>query len=710
MEWKGKRVLITGGAGLIGSHLARRLLNEGVQVAIVDNFSSGSRNNIKDLESHAQLLVLEYDLRNAYSCVRAFQIAKPEYVFSFAANMGGIGYITKVGFDIMYDSALINLNMLKAYLETKIASHYFYSSSACVYPEHLQLDTKVKPLKESDAWPAAPDQCFPPSVSILSNGQLKSISDIEEGDSVLTHTGKHEIVMHKMSRYYNGNLIEIQHRMNTQPVQATPNHPFLCLKRLPDKRTYKERIKLGRKRIFLESQWVLAKDIKKGDALLIPIMKDNNHIDIDETFLKIAGFYVAEGSISNRYTKKVYKGCNKKYRNGRRVTLWFGERNIDLMNEISRYLNKNNMYYAIYQHGQCPTLKGMDIMSTKLADELREFGIHAENKVLPEWVVQLPPQKQKVLLDAYLMGDGWNISTLGKSYICASTVSKILGYQLFQILLRQGMKPRMQIIQPKNHMLNGRLIRGRYPSYRILASEYQDNHGSNWASWLDKNYYYVIVKDITILPYKGMVYNMEVKNTHTYTIGSGIVVHNCYGVEKIFTEKVCEAANKDCGGIVKRDAGIRVARFHNVYGAIPTAFDKEKGKAPCHLIWKVLNCPDGGEIEIWGDGKATRSFLYIDDCVDGILKLATSDYLYPVNIGSDRLVTVDELAQIIIKISGKKIGLRHDLTKPQGVRGRNCDLTLVKQVLNWQPKISLDEGLKRTYGWAKEHYSELENI
>jgi nucleoside-diphosphate-sugar epimerase len=184
-----------------------------------------------------------------------------------------------------------------------------------------------------------------------------------------------------------------------------------------------------------------------------------------------------------------------------------------------------------------------------------------------------------------------------------------------------------------------------------------------------------------------------------------------YGIEKLFTEKVCEAANRDYGKRELKDtmdAGIRVARFHNVFGEVFTAFDKEKGKAPCHLIWKVMNCPDGGEIEVWGDGKATRSFLYIDDCIDGILKLINSDYPYPVNIGSDRLVTVDELANIIIGISGKKIGLRHDLTKPQGVRGRNASLDLVKEVLGWQPKISLEEGLRRTYQWAEKNRDILE--
>ena len=176
-----------------------------------------------------------------------------------------------------------------------------------------------------------------------------------------------------------------------------------------------------------------------------------------------------------------------------------------------------------------------------------------------------------------------------------------------------------------------------------------------------------------------------------------------YGWEKFFTEKLVESYQHDYG------RNIRVARFHNIYGACFTAFDKEKAKAPCHLILKAIEHPNPPFV-LWGDGKATRSFLYIDDCTEGVLRLMDSDYQLPINIGSDRLISVDDLAGIIIKISGKSITPKHDLTKPQGVRGRNADLTLVRKVLDWEPKVSLEEGLEKTYRWAEEHYEELEGI
>jgi GDP-D-mannose 3', 5'-epimerase len=176
-----------------------------------------------------------------------------------------------------------------------------------------------------------------------------------------------------------------------------------------------------------------------------------------------------------------------------------------------------------------------------------------------------------------------------------------------------------------------------------------------------------------------------------------------YGWEKLYAEKLVEASQRDYG------MNIRVARFHNIFGEAYTAFDKFKGKAPCHLIMKTIKHPNP-PMELWGDGKAVRSFLYIDDCIDGVLTLMDSDYKSPINIGSDRAVTVDQLADIIIKISGKKIVPTHDLTKPQGVRGRNSCNDLCEKVLHWRPKISLEDGLERVYKWAELNYDKLENI
>ena len=168
-----------------------------------------------------------------------------------------------------------------------------------------------------------------------------------------------------------------------------------------------------------------------------------------------------------------------------------------------------------------------------------------------------------------------------------------------------------------------------------------------------------------------------------------------YGWEKLYTEKMCEAYQRDY------DLEVRVARFHNIYGPEGT-YEGGREKSPAALCRKVAQTSNPGIIEIWGDGKQSRSYCYIDDCLKGILRLMKSDFDQPLNIGSDRLITINELADLIIDISGKNIEKKYDLSAPQGVRGRNADLTLIKKILGWEPQILLEKGLKETYNWINE--------
>jgi nucleoside-diphosphate-sugar epimerase len=169
---------------------------------------------------------------------------------------------------------------------------------------------------------------------------------------------------------------------------------------------------------------------------------------------------------------------------------------------------------------------------------------------------------------------------------------------------------------------------------------------------------------------------------------------NFYGWEKLFTEKMCEAYQRD------HNMDIRILRFHNIYGPEGT-YKGGREKSPAALCRKIAEASNPGEMVIWGDGKQTRSFCYIDDAVEGTVLLMESYYDKPINIGSDRLVTIDELADIIIKISGKNITKKYDLTAPQGVRGRNADMTLARKILGWEPRITLEEGLEKTYNWIE---------
>jgi GDP-D-mannose 3', 5'-epimerase len=170
-----------------------------------------------------------------------------------------------------------------------------------------------------------------------------------------------------------------------------------------------------------------------------------------------------------------------------------------------------------------------------------------------------------------------------------------------------------------------------------------------------------------------------------------------YGWEKLMGELAV--------GYFAEEFGLqtRIVRFHNIYGP-RGAFDGGREKAPAALCRKVAMADDGGSIELWGDGEQTRSFCYIDDCTEGIHRLMRSDCADPINLGTDRLVSINDLAEIIIRISGKRIGIVH-VDGPQGVRGRNSDNTRLRQVLGWEPGIALEDGLAATYEWIAERVS-----
>jgi GDP-D-mannose 3',5'-epimerase len=170
-----------------------------------------------------------------------------------------------------------------------------------------------------------------------------------------------------------------------------------------------------------------------------------------------------------------------------------------------------------------------------------------------------------------------------------------------------------------------------------------------------------------------------------------------YGWEKLFGERMCRHFAEDFG------LSCRVARYHNVYGPWG-AFDGGREKAPAALCRKVIEAKRSGrnEIEIWGDGRQTRSFLYIDDCLDGTLRLMESDVVEPLNIGSSELVSINQLAQIVEEIAGVKLKRIYKLDAPKGVNGRNSDNSRTQKLLAWEPSVRLRNGLRITYDWISE--------
>jgi len=168
-----------------------------------------------------------------------------------------------------------------------------------------------------------------------------------------------------------------------------------------------------------------------------------------------------------------------------------------------------------------------------------------------------------------------------------------------------------------------------------------------------------------------------------------------YGWEKLYMERTCRHYTEDFG------LETRVVRFHNIYGPLGT-YDGGREKSPAAICRKVALAKQQDTIDVWGDGKQTRSYCYIDDCVEGIYRLMQSSYREPLNLGTDRLVSINELVDSVAAIAGKTIDKQYDLTKPQGVRGRNSDNTRLRAVLQWEPAVTLEDGLDRTYRWISE--------
>ena len=167
-----------------------------------------------------------------------------------------------------------------------------------------------------------------------------------------------------------------------------------------------------------------------------------------------------------------------------------------------------------------------------------------------------------------------------------------------------------------------------------------------------------------------------------------------YGWEKLFSERLYFAYNRNYG------IQVRIARFHNIFGPQGT-WNGGKEKAPAAICRKVAECKDGGTIEIWGDGNQTRSFLYIDECIEAIRRLIQSDFMGPVNIGSEEMVTINQLVEIASKVAGKTININH-INGPLGVRGRNSDNKLIREKLNWDYSQPLSSGIAKVYEWIND--------
>ena len=447
-------------------------------------------------------------------------------------------------------------------------------------------------------------------------------------------------------------------------------------------------------------------------------------------FLKFLGYYLSEGS------------CIKKDKGTYRINIANSDEKV--IREIKKTI-KDLGYTPLVERS---TFRGVSFCSKFLYDYLKQFG-KASNKFIPKEIKNLKPRLLNILFKAMMAGDG---SKRGREYY---TSSKQLADDLQEILLKMGYSAtisRKVCDHPnwKDKYVVGISKRGIsmicnrprrvYYSGKVYCVEvpngivYVRRNGK--AGWCGNSnmggigFITSVKADVVrdnVLINVNMAEASRLAGIKRIFFSSSACVYpkykqkspkvtplkesdaypaepeDGYGWEKLFSEHMYQKFYEDYG------LDIRIARYHNIYGPEGT-YEGGREKAPAAICRKVALAKEGDEIEIWGDGEQTRSFCYIDDCLEGTFKLMESDFKGPLNIGSDRLISINALVDLVCKIAGKNLKKRYLLNKPQGVRGRNADLTLTKKVLGWEPKVSLEEGLEKTYYWIKEQLEKSKRI
>ena len=715
--------LVTGAGGFVGHHLVKALVKRGYYVRGVD-----LKMPEYELSDAHEFMVL--DLRERHACDEA--VKGIDDVYNLAADMGGIGYITSVHADVARHNVLIDVQMLEASHKAGVR-RFFYSSSAC----------------------------FVGGTPVMTDDGVKAVENVQVGDRVLTHLGRFRLVTQVYKRAYSGELIEVK-SPGLPVLCVTSDHRFWSTGNEWVRAEFLQQVNapscqivgcrvfdLGEPDRLVQAfyevksrgqKWSRTKDsldsIRKKFSVspntitrigrgVFPKRCDPVGVrQVDKNFDVgfFMGLYLAEGWIE------------LSAQGHRRIMFAFNDGEEDLLEHIQRVLflqfavpaSRVRMYKM---HGQ----RGFKVCvcSERLAALMERCfydssGRKARNKTLRNPILDSPPEFLQGLLSGWWRGDGCVTQPLKRQrrFLFSSSSWRLI--HAARIILHWfGVETSMQVRDSHLGMINGRLIAGKefYSIYPVgnLHDDLIVKVLSGKACLSDVPMSRKVSVKRT-LPVETTVYNLEVEEDNSYVV-QGMAVHNCiypverqgvtaveplaeweaypanpepaYGWEKLFMEEMCKYYRED------KKLSTRIARIHNCFGMLGT-YQGGREKAPAALCRKIASVSDGGTIEVWGDGEQTRSFLYIDDCVAGICRIALSEVRHPLNVGSAECVTINELINMISQIAGKKVHTQYDLARPQGVRGRNSDNTLIRNLLGWEPSTKLYDGLVPTYRWIEQ--------
>lgn len=690
---KDKNILVTGAGGFIGHYLVKYLKQKGFWVRGVDIKYPEYEETVAD-----EFILL--DLRRWENCLKA--VKGVEEVYHLAANMGGIGFIESHKAEIVHDNVLINIHMLEAARLNNV-DKFFFTSSACVYPGYKQNSPDIAPLKEEDAYPA----------------------DAEDGygwEKLYTERACRHYMEDYSLKTYSVRFHNIYGPLGTYDGGREKSPAAICRKIALAKPV--DEIEVWGDGCFPAGEQIVGnphlksiEDFKVGDAVL----GIEGFQKVTNTFNRqyIGNLFTIkpEGMLPFRVTTEhpllIYRletscraagahwckpGCRRCYhsRCKHKIKYWKGWIKTSEILEDRDYL--------------ClPKIK------TEIAGkiDLRSYVLQGHGDGRPQEQSSLPIIKINedwAWLFGLYLAEGYSYDE--KVTWCLGTQENNFRKELHDRLAEVGLR------WWEDNKKSAPWSRETHIANAPLSRWLKENFGSSARDKRIPSVFFSLpkkeIKAFINGYFKGdgtskSIYSSKrwkaTSASKNVLMGIQILLAKVGNFGNIMWTEDWGKRNVCCGTISYAERPKNVHWFQDKdYIFIPIRSIKK-----AYLKGKVYNLETQDHtycLPIVVHNCQTRSYCFIDDCVEGIYRLMQSDYHQPLNLGTDRMVTIDQLVDIVAKIAGKKITKRYDLTKPQGVRGRNSDNTKLRQVLKWEPRISLEEGLKKTYDWI---FSQIEN-